>query len=256
MRLGTTSYIYPADLLHNAKRLAEKIDDIELVIFESPTFGENYPNKSEIKELCRIAQDHDLTYTVHLPLDLRLAEDRNSLDTALRVIDCTRDLEPFGFIIHLDGTALPGTPAMDRWLENSVESLEAMIREAGGAERLCVENLDDQSPDMLNCLYGLVPVSCCVDIGHLWKQDLDPVPYLDTWLARTRVIHLHGVGKRDHKGLSLTGQQRLDPVVSLLADRFQGVLTFEVFNEPDFLDCQTTFAQALARVRSLSSETT
>jgi sugar phosphate isomerase/epimerase len=249
MRLGTTSYIYPADLLHNARALADKVDDIELVIFESPTFGENYPDKAEVAELRRIAREHDLTYTVHLPLDLKLAEDRKSLDTALRVIDCTRDLEPHGYIIHLDGVAQPGSAAMERWLHNSITSLEAMAAQTGRADRLCVENLDDQSPEMLDRLLRLVPVSCCVDVGHLWKQHLDPVPFLDAWIARTRVVHLHGVGTRDHKGLSLTGAERLDPVVTLLADRFHGVLTFEVFNEKDLLDCQATFQEALIRVR-------
>jgi sugar phosphate isomerase/epimerase len=251
MRLGTTSYIYPADLLNNARKLADKVDDIELVIFESPTHGENYPDKHEVAELREIARVHDLTYTIHLPLDLKLADDDKCLETALKVINCTQDLDPYGFIIHLDGIAAPGSPAMDRWLENSVKSLERMAAAADGPTRLCVENLDDQSPAMMDALLPLVPVSCCVDVGHLWKQATDPVPCLDAWLSRTRVIHLHGVGTRDHKGLSLTGQERLDPVVSMLAERFKGVLTFEVFNEKDFLDCQTTFAQALTRVQSI-----
>ena len=256
MRLGTTSFIYPADIVHNVQKLADKVDDIELVIFESPTHGENYPDKAEVVELCRIAREHDLTYTVHLPLDLKLAEDVKSLDTALRVIDCTQDLEPHGFIIHLDGIAQTGSPAMDRWLANSVISLERMASVAGGADRLCVENLDDQPPEMLDHVLRNTPVSCCVDVGHLWKQHTDPMPCLDTWLPRTRVIHMHGVGTRDHKALSLTGSDRLDPVVRLLTERFQGVLTFEVFNEKDFLDCQTTFAESLARIGAVSSAKT
>jgi sugar phosphate isomerase/epimerase len=253
MRLGTTSYIYPADMLNNVRKLAVSVDDIELVIFESPAFGDNYPDKTEVKELCRLASTYDLTYTVHLPLDLKLAEDRPLLDAALRVMGCTGELEPHGFIVHLDGTAEAGSPAMDRWLENSIRSLECLASEAGRPDRLCVENLDDQSPAMLDRLLEHIPVSCCVDVGHLWKQETDPMPCLDAWLARTRVVHLHGVGTRDHKGLSLVPHARLDPVVTLLAKRFQGVLTFEVFSERDLVDCQVTFEQCLARIRTVSA---
>ncbi len=252
MRLGTTSYIYPADMGENVRRLAGTVDDIELVIFESPACGDNYPDKALVKELCGIAAALDLTYTVHLPLDLRLADERPLLDAAVRVVGCTGELEPHGFIVHLDGTAAANTPAMDRWVENSVKSLECLAREAGGLDRLCVENLDDQSPEMLDRLLAHIPVSCCVDVGHLWKQHLDPVPCLGAWLDRTRVVHLHGVGTRDHKGLSLVSPSRLDPVVALLSEQFQGVLTLEVFSEADLLDCQVTFAQSMGRIGTIS----
>ena len=34
MRLGTTSYIYPGEILFNVKKLKSKVDDIELLMFE------------------------------------------------------------------------------------------------------------------------------------------------------------------------------------------------------------------------------
>jgi len=34
-RLGSTSYVYPADLVTNARQLAGRVDDIELVLFET-----------------------------------------------------------------------------------------------------------------------------------------------------------------------------------------------------------------------------
>jgi hypothetical protein len=38
-RIGTTSYIYPDDILPNVHRLKGKIDDIELVLFEANNAG-------------------------------------------------------------------------------------------------------------------------------------------------------------------------------------------------------------------------
>jgi hypothetical protein len=67
-RLGTTSYIIPEEILPNVLFLADKVDDIELVLFESDEFS-NLPDETTVKRLKEIADRSDLTYTIHLPLD-------------------------------------------------------------------------------------------------------------------------------------------------------------------------------------------
>jgi len=86
-----------------------------------------------------------------------------------------------------------------------------------------------------------VPVSCCVDIGHLWKQGLDAIAHLKSCLPRTRVVHIHGVGSRDHQSLSVMPASELSPVVQFLKKEFNGVLTIEVFNEADLLESLPMF---------------
>ncbi len=75
MRLGTTSYINPADIITNARKLAGRVDDIELVIFQAD-HEDDLPDRDAIDELIQIASDHNMTYTVHLPLNLGLAVHR------------------------------------------------------------------------------------------------------------------------------------------------------------------------------------
>ena len=93
-RLGTTSYIIPADILPNAHYLAGKVRDIELILFEVDDGHNNLPSAEVIDELKRIGDQFDLSYTVHLPLDLKLGEDGSEQDQSLvkarRVIVCTR----------------------------------------------------------------------------------------------------------------------------------------------------------------------
>ncbi len=60
-RLGTTSYIIPADILSNVRYLAGKVRDVELVLFDVDDGMNNLPSKEEIDELRRIGSD--LTYT-------------------------------------------------------------------------------------------------------------------------------------------------------------------------------------------------
>jgi len=51
-RLGTTSYILPADLLMNVEFLADRVDDIELVLFESDDMT-NLPDAATVRALER-----------------------------------------------------------------------------------------------------------------------------------------------------------------------------------------------------------
>src|SRR5512147_404336 len=103
-RLGTTSYIIPADILPNARYLAGKVQDIELILFEVDDGPNNLPSPQVIEELSQIAREHDMTYTVHLPLDLKLGDDGSERDQSLvkaqRTIECTRGLNPRACVLH------------------------------------------------------------------------------------------------------------------------------------------------------------
>ena len=50
IRLGTSSYIIPADIIPNVDYLKDKVDDIELVLFESSD-ASNIPSSDMIKRL-------------------------------------------------------------------------------------------------------------------------------------------------------------------------------------------------------------
>ena len=236
MRIGTSSYIYPANIITNVRRLAGRVQDVELVLFEVNDPRWDLPNRAVIQELRQIALNNSSTYTVHLPLSLGLAGNQPNLDLARRVIAGTLDLDPYAFIIHVEDGPWKESNKLETWVENSKKSLELIGKEIGVLERICVENLEDQPSSLMDSILASLPVSCCVDIGHLWKQGLDPLPYLKSWLPRMRVAHIHGVGRRDHQKLSVMSTSRLNPVINLLDKEFGGVLTIEVFNETDLID--------------------
>ncbi len=248
MRLGTTSYIYPADIITNVRKLAGRVQDVELVIFEVDEGLNDLPDGDTIDELRLLGADYNMTYTVHLPLGLGLADEDPSIAKAVQVIRRTELLSPRAFIVHLEGKDESPSGQNRRWIDNSVRSLKIICDEVCRPEHICVENLDDWSPTMLDAILDTMPVSCCVDVGHLWKQGLEPTPFLDKWSSRARVVHIHGVGERDHMRLSLMPAATLDPVVEKLHRRFRGVLTFEVFNERDLLDSLATFHESVERV--------
>jgi sugar phosphate isomerase/epimerase len=242
-RLGTTSYIIPADILPNAHYLAGKIRDIELILFEVDDGPNNLPSDEVIDELSQIASQHDMTFTVHLPLDLKLGDDGSERDLSLikakRVIDCTRRLDPWAYVLHLDGKSVRTSTDREliaRWQDHSVRALEIVSEWVGGAEKLAVENLETYPLDFIQPVLERIPVSRCVDIGHLWLDGHDPLPYLQAALPRTRVIHIHGLAERDHRSLAFMPVEKVRAVWDeLIRVKYAGVLTLEIFSEEDFL---------------------
>jgi sugar phosphate isomerase/epimerase len=96
---------------------------------------------------------------------------------------------------------------------------------------------------------GRFPARRCVDIGHLWLDGHDPLPYLERALLRTRVVHIHGIGARDHSSLRLVPPAELRRVLRFLVERaYQGVLTIEVFGEEDFSSSARALSSALENI--------
>lgn len=237
-RLGATSYIIPADIVPNVHYLAGKVRDVELVLFEVDDGPSNLPTPEQTAELRAFATANDLTYTVHLPLDLHISNPA-SLEKARRVIDCTRDLDPWAYVAHLDGRSVRNgaTPeAMQNWQDQAVETLEIVGGWVGGLEKLAVENLEGYPLDFLPPVLERIAVSRTVDVGHLWLDGHDPLPYLREALPRTRVIHIHGVNGRDHASLAHVPLEKLRAVLAeLIRANYGGVFTLEIFSEADFL---------------------
>ena len=234
-RIGSTSYIYPADILPNVRRLAGIVDDVELVLFEVAD-ASNLPDAKVVSELRKIALLYGMTYTVHLPTNLELGAEGDrwiqSVEKARQVIRCTRPLEPWAYIIHLNPD---GTRDRSSWEKMSVEALRLLAEEAGAPELLAVENLENCPPEELNPILERTSASLCLDVGHLWLAGRDPVPILQAYLKRARALHFHGVNERDHASLLRAPAHSLRAVLAeLVRQKFQGVITIEVFSAEDF----------------------
>ncbi|HEY3311241.1 MAG TPA: cobamide remodeling phosphodiesterase CbiR [Anaerolineales bacterium] len=241
-RLGTTSYIIPADILPNVQYLAGKVRDVELVLFEVNDGPSNLPTPAQVDELRKFGMVNDLSYTVHLPLDLRLGDggkgDHLSLEKARRVIDCTLELEPWAYVTHLDGRAILPVDTSSHdvrcWEDQAVKALELVGNWIGDLQKLAVENLEGYPLDLHLNVLERIGVSRTVDVGHLWLDGHDPLDYLRAALPRTKVVHIHGVNGRDHNSLVHAPAEKLTLLLDeLIRFNYTGVVTIEVFSEQD-----------------------
>lgn len=250
-RLGATSYIIPADIIPNVRYLAGKVHDVELVLFDLPDGPSNLPTPAQVTELRAVALDNDLTFTVHLPLDLRMdssgGPNHPSLEQARRVIDCTRDLQPFAYVAHLDGRELRSSGLL-RWQDDAIRALRLVGDWIGDLSKLALENLEGFPLDLHTPVLDAVAVSRTVDVGHLWLDGHDPVPFLRAALPRTRVIHLHGISTHDHVSLVNLPFENVSAVIHELLDfNYTGVVTLEMFSEQDFLSSLAVLQQVSGR---------
>ncbi len=250
-RLGTTSYIIPADLLANVNFLEDKVDDIELVLFESDEIS-NLPDAATVKLLKEMADRSDLTYTIHLPLDTWMGHEhesvrQRSVDKCLRVIERTATLSPFAYVIHFHGDHPGKSPSPDlaRWVDGHRLSVERLLQYVNSRD-LCVETLD-YSYTLIEDIISDYNLSVCLDIGHLLLCGHAPEDYLDRYLPRTRVLHLHGVEDgNDHRSLSFLPAGLLTTLMDKLesGSKNSRVLTMEIFDERAFnqsLDIMSRF---------------
>ena len=256
-RIGTTSYIIPADILPNVRYLAGKVQDIQLVLFELEDSQNNLPDAAQVTELNNLAMDNGLSYTVHLPLDLRLGtsgtELHLSLQKARRVIEATCGLNPLAYIAHLDGREERNSTdqgLLAHWLHQAVESLQQAAEWTGSIKLLAVENLESYPVNFNDPVIHMAGSSRCIDIGHLWLDDNDPVGFFPGRIEQTTVIHLHGINERDHQSLTHMPQKRIDDFFRiLLKSGYSGVLTLEVFSEDDFNTSMQAVNDSLQRIR-------
>jgi sugar phosphate isomerase/epimerase len=241
-RLGTTSYILQDDLVPNAEFLGPLVDDIELVLFESDEIS-NLPDREVIGSLLRLKEEHRITYTVHLPLDTQLGSldesmRKRSVEKCLRVMDLTSPLAPFAYVLHFHGEMRGRVPAgnIAGWLDALDRSALGLLESGVDPHLMCVETLDYPF-ELVESIVTRRGMSVCLDAGHLAFFGYPLEDYLDRYLARSRVIHLHGhCDGADHKDIGT-----LEPLVlaslaghPCLTDNRERVLTLEVFGLVDF----------------------
>lgn len=246
-RIGATSYVLAADMLTNVRFLADRVDDIELLVFESDTMA-GLPDLALLRELDRIARAESLTYTVHLPLDICLghadaAQRERSVGKCIRTIERMAVVNPVAYILHcsrdsgLRSAVLPDAA----WVEHTASSLSALLACGVGPESICVETLDNNFP-LLEPVIRKAGVSVCLDIGHLILYGLDILGYMERLGDVARVMHLHGViDGKDHRSLRGVPRTVLEKVVSARTAKPGNprVVTLELFNESEFEESLT-----------------
>ena len=228
--LATTSFVYPDDYVPNVLRLGPFIDEIELLFCESSAL----PPERTIRKLAALAQEHDLSYNVHLPSDVSIGHTaprrrERAVEAILKVLGLAAPLSPSTFTLHIpwEGLSFARAPGA-AWRQNVQQSLSELIRALGDPARISVETLD-YPLEWLAEVIDALGLGICMDVGHLLLHGHDVQGFFDRFAPRVSIIHLHGVDNgRDHLPLDRLSKRFEDTVMGLLSG-FDGIVSLEVF---------------------------
>ncbi|SDU45768.1 cobamide remodeling phosphodiesterase CbiR [Desulfobacula phenolica] len=241
-KLGTTSFIFPDHIIPNVKKLGAFFDEIELLVFESLP-EEVLPSKDDVKTLLELSQKLNLTYNIHLPIDVSLTCDnlekrQKAADMLLKVIDLFAPLEPSTQTLHLEmpqriKTDTGNLKQLKEWEEKTRQGLGALVSGLSNPGIISVETLDYPF-SMVETLVEEFKTSVCIDVGHQIKYGHNLLKTFEKHQFRTSIMHLHGVDfsvlpGKDHTALDKLPEKHFRQVQFIL-ENFEGVVSIEVFN--------------------------
>ncbi|MCF8045436.1 MAG: sugar phosphate isomerase/epimerase [Desulfarculaceae bacterium] len=247
-RLATTSFIYPDRILPNVEKLGPVFDEIELLVFESAP-EKVLPSADEIRTLAAYKERFDLTFNVHLPLDISLtdpeAEKRKSaVDTIIRIMELCSPLTPSTYTLHLDFHGSKTKPAdIETFRQSASESLDRLAGSISDPGLVSVETLEYPF-SYAAPLVEKYNLSVCADIGHLVKYGYSVRDFFGKWARDISIVHLHGVDfsttpPKDHVSLDRLPDPAAREIMDILS-QFTGVVSLEVFNR-EHLDVSLDF---------------
>ncbi len=118
---------------------------------------------------------------------------------------------------------------IEAWQRRASQSLTEILDSGIEGKRISVETLAypfEWIEDVVN-QFGL---SICLDIGHILAHGYDLRHYLETYLPRTSIIHLHGFHNgSDHLGIDTLPESDFNLIVSTL-HHYHGIVSIEVFS--------------------------
>ena len=243
--------IYDGDMLENVSFLADVVDNIEIVLFHTPTLN-NTPDNDDLRLLKKIGEQKNITFTVHLPSSLEIASDNKaiqdkSIRLAIKLCEKTVEINPRHYILHVPFSkpTLGPVPGLyfksgdqqdwENWTQRSLDALGRILDATGLTDKILVENIN-YSPCFLEPLWEKGFCKLCLDLGHLMLGQENVIASLEQYLDITKEIHIHGVkGYEEHLSLSVLPENLLHNWIKyLIRSSFKGIMNLEVFSPKDF----------------------
>jgi sugar phosphate isomerase/epimerase len=249
-KTSAPAMVFGHDIVENAEVLAGLVDNVEIVLFHTPTQN-NFLSRTDIRRLAQVGRREEVSYTVHLPDSLEIASPAAATRTASvertrELIGATADIAPRHYILHIPYSppALVPVPGgylksidsrkWQDWLKRAGDSLAAITGTCDPSVKLLAENIN-YSLSFLEPLVRQGFCQFCLDVGHLLLGQESVMAQMRHHFCEIEEVHLHGIrNHRDHFSLACLPQDRLARWLDYLhRQRFNGVVNLEVFSPED-----------------------
>ena len=225
--LAATSFLWPATVRENCAGLEGHVDEVCILFFETGS-SLSYTEEDLPPQLAEL----DLTYHLHLPLDLDWeAGPERVFSTVRQLIAKISFLRPRCFVLH---------PPRDP--DALAELLRLWRAEGWEEELLYLENI--KGNDLVRLWPVIQSSRCrvCLDLGHLLEYEQEQLLELPGIQERVSMLHLYAPSGERHVSLSRLSLAGRDLLFSLLHRLSRdAVIVLEVFSWPEFQDSLDIF---------------
>ncbi len=232
--LAAPSFVRPGTVAENCTFLAEKVDEVGLVFFETKAclaYDEN--------DLAPWLADLDLSYHVHLPLDLPWDQ---GIDAAFEVIAALAAkvgyLSPTAWVLHPHPLAPPALVEA-RFTKLGIDPADVLL-----------ENIEECDLTEIWAEILATSLSVCLDIGHVLAYSQHSLTRLPDFWQRVRMLHAYAPDPRHpsrHTALTLLDLEGRKLLRYALKSLIPGtVVNLEIFNENDLIASLAHYKTLLA----------
>jgi adenosylcobinamide kinase/adenosylcobinamide-phosphate guanylyltransferase len=230
-KISAPSYLLPTGYIENVTYLMNKVDDIQLLLFDSMSDDPLFKD-STINTLNYLAEESNITYSIHMQVRPKIFEDyEKRLDITLFTIGKLIKLNISSFIFHYD---LPDNVKWENLKEKEVKEIdEKYIRFLqtikNNFKKINISLENTETPlSALDRVILKCDITYCIDIGHLLFQKRD-LSEIESRLIKTQVLHIHGIEKKgnkfcDHKAITYNRD------IFKIIEKFKGILTIENYH--------------------------
>lgn len=214
--------------------------------------------KKDIENLLKIKEEHNITYSVHLPLwSIELSSPnryirKGSTDCLINAVKIVEPLDPEVYVLHATGALAAEFSrieipeqykkiVMNIFTDNGVSAINRMIKETNlDPNKLALETIEFPLENTLDQIKKVKGAKLCIDTGHVlakYPGDYDLFELTKKYIDITSEFHLHDgynfpnriKGKKieDHIALG-EGQLPIKFLKLLYEKNFRGPIVFEL----------------------------
>jgi len=231
-KISAPSYLMPSGYIENVTYLMDRVDDIQLLVFDAVK-EDPLLKKESLITMEYLAKDSGITYSVHMPVKPKLTDGfQQRLEGAYVIIETLNRLDISSYSFHYD---LPDGVTWETVTKDEIQSIEAVyikffraLKEKFQGVDLSLENTETPL-SALDRVISECGISYCIDMGHLLMQGRD-LAEIEPRLHQASVVHLHGWEekngkKQDHRPILY------DRKMFRLLESFEGILTIENYHK-------------------------
>lgn len=234
-KISAPSYLLPGGYIENITYLMDKVDDIQLLLFDmtedDPLFQEEL-----LTTLSYLQKEARIAFSVHMPVKPKVFNSFSKrLDLTISTIERLSMFLIGSYTFHYDlpdGYVWEKIKEQDKkHINNTYITFFNRIKTKFPGIDISLENTDTPL-SALDSVISDCDISYCIDIGHLLKQKR-ALNEIEPRLAKTSVIHLHGIEKIngkivDHRAFTY------DRTILQFLEKFKGILTIENYHKVTF----------------------